>query len=259
MCSTCGCSGPGEGRSRRRYRRTDARPLDPRVIQPRHEPGLIQLEQDVLAKNQGLADRNRAFFAARGILALNLMSSPGAGKTTLLVRTIQELARELSIGVIEGDQESDRDAERIRATGARVVQINTGKGCHLDAAMVSRSLQTLDPPGGSVVAIENVGNLVCPALFDLGEHLKLVVASVTEGEDKPLKYPHMFRAGHALLLNKVDLLAHVEFDVGRFLAAALQVNPRLQVFQVSATRGDGIAAWLEWLKQRVLAPHGRGD
>ena len=172
----------------------------------------IRLEQDILAKNNLLAERNRGWFEGRQIFALNLMSSPGAGKTTLLERTIRDLGFELALSVIEGDQETLRDAERIRATGCKVVQINTGTGCHLDAAMLSRALKELDPPARSVVMVENVGNLVCPALFDLGEGARVVIMSVTEGEDKPLKYPHMFRAADVMILSKSDLLPHLEFD-----------------------------------------------
>lgn len=211
----------------------------------------LRLEQDVLAKNNLLAERNRGWFEGRGIVALNLMSSPGAGKTTLLERTIRDLGEELSISVIEGDQETLLDAERIRSTGCRVVQINTGAGCHLDADMLSRGLRTLDPPERSLVLIENVGNLVCPALFDLGERGKVVIMSVTEGEDKPLKYPHMFRAAELLILNKVDLLPYVQFDIGHCIDHATRVNPRLQLFQVSATRGDGLDSWYGWLRQQV--------
>jgi len=206
-----------------------------------------------LAKNNLLAERNRGWFAGRGVLALNLMSSPGAGKTTLLERTIRELGRELPIAVIEGDQATQRDAERIRAAGCRVVQITTGTGCHLDAAMIAQGLDALAPSPGAVVMIENVGNLVCPALFDLGEHAKVVIASVTEGEDKPLKYPHMFRAAQLMLLNKVDLLPHLTFDVDRCLAYARQVNPALRIIEMSAARGDGLAAWYDWLRNQVTA------
>jgi hydrogenase nickel incorporation protein HypB len=195
-----------------------------------------------LAKNNLLAERNRGWFAGRGVLALNLMSSPGAGKTTLLERTIRELGRELPIAVIEGDQATQRDAELIRAAGCRVVQITTGTGCHLDAAMIAQGLDALAPSPGAVVMIENVGNLVCPALFDLGEHAKVVIASVTEGEDKPLKYPHMFRAAQLMLLNKVDLLPHLTFDVDRCLACARQVNPPCASSKCRR-RGDGLAAW----------------
>jgi hydrogenase nickel incorporation protein HypB len=214
----------------------------------------LRLEQDVLARNNRLAERNRGWLAGRDVLALNLVSSPGSGKTTLLERTLRDLAPELTFAVVEGDQATDRDARRIQATGCRVVQINTGAGCHLDAAMVAHGLERLDPPLHSVVLIENVGNLVCPALFDLGERAKVVVVSVTEGEDKPVKYPHMFRAGSVLLLNKIDLLPHVAFDVARFLDFVNQVNPRLKVFQISATRGDGLADWYAWLRGQRARP-----
>jgi hydrogenase nickel incorporation protein HypB len=195
--------------------------------------------------------------AGRNILALNLVSSPGAGKTTLLERTIHELGGELALSVIEGDQQTLNDARRIQATGCRVVQINTGTGCHLDASMLARGLQQLDPPLNSTVLIENVGNLVCPALFDLGERAKVVIVSVTEGEDKPIKYPHMFRASSVLILNKIDLLPHVPFDVDRFLEYAHQVNPDLRILQVSATRGDGLADWYAWLRGQT--PPRRGS
>jgi len=216
----------------------------------------IALEQDVLAKNQLLAEHNRGWLASRHITALNLVSSPGAGKTTLLERTIRDLQAlhsSQSIQVIEGDQATLNDAERIRATGCRVVQINTGTGCHLDAGMVSRALAQLDPPPRSWLMIENVGNLVCPALFDLGEQAKVVILSVTEGEDKPLKYPHMFRASRLMLLNKIDLLPHLRFDVERCVAYARQVNPSIDVLQVSAETGAGMKAWYAWLEAAALA------
>lgn len=211
---------------------------------------MIALERDVLARNDLLAARNRGWLEGREILALNLMSSPGAGKTTLLERTIERLAGTLSIAVVEGDQATLRDAERIRAAGAHAVQINTGTGCHLDADMFAAGLRQLTPPAGSLLFIENVGNLVCPALFDLGEHARVVVASVTEGDDKPLKYPHMFRTCDVLVLNKIDLLPHVEFDPGRFAEYARRIKPDVQVFEVSATRGTGLDAWFEWLRVR---------
>jgi hydrogenase nickel incorporation protein HypB len=214
-----------------------------------HEPSTItRLERDILAKNQRWAERNRGWLAGRGVLALNLVSSPGAGKTTLLERTIGELGGGRLLSVIEGDQQTLHDAERIRAAGCRVVQINTGTACHLDAAMVNRALLQLDPPAGSIVLIENVGNLVCPALFDLGEQAKVVIVSVTEGDDKPIKYPHMFRASQVMVLNKLDLLPYVRFDVDRCLDHARQVNAAIRIIQVSATRGDGLGDWYGWLR-----------
>lgn len=208
----------------------------------------VHVGQELLARNNQLAERTRGWFAGRSILAVNLMSSPGSGKTTLLERTIRDLGGELPLSVIEGDQQTCNDAERIQAAGGKVVQINTGVGCHLDASMVARGLQQLDPAVGSVVLIENVGNLVCPAMFDLGERVRVVIMSVTEGEDKPIKYPHMFRAGHVLILNKIDLLPYVQFDVARCLEYARQVNPKLRVLQVSASRGEGLSEWYDWLR-----------
>lgn len=213
-----------------------------------HHSTVITLEQDILAKNQLLAERNRGWLAGRSILAVNLVSSPGAGKTALLERTIRDLGETLPLGVIEGDQATLNDAQRIRATGCRVVQINTGTGCHLDADMVAKGLRQLDPPPGSVVMIENVGNLVCPALFDLGEQAKVLILSVTEGEDKPVKYPHMFRASSLLLLNKIDLLPHLRFDVARCVEYARHVNPAIEILQVSAETGEGMQAWYAWLR-----------
>jgi hydrogenase nickel incorporation protein HypB len=212
---------------------------------------VIRLEREVLARNNSIAERVRGWLAGRGVLALNLVSSPGAGKTTLLERTIRDLGAEVPLSVIEGDQQTLNDARRIQAAGCRVVQVNTGTACHLDASMVARALQQLDPPGGSVVMIENVGNLVCPALFDLGEWSKVVIASVTEGDDKPIKYPHMFRASGLMVLNKMDLLPHVEFDVDRCIGLARQVNPRIEVLKLSATRGDGLNEWYAWLRQQT--------
>jgi hydrogenase nickel incorporation protein HypB len=246
MCATCGCS-------------DDA---GVRVIEPGHEHGhghshshsheprtrTVRLEQDVLAKNDRLAERNRGWLRDREILAVNVMSSPGSGKTTLLTRTILDLAGEFRISVIEGDQETLFDAERIKATGAPVVQINTGAGCHLDAEMLERGLVTLGPPANSVLFIENVGNLVCPALFDLGEDHRAVIMSVTEGPDKPLKYPHMFASSDLVVLNKVDLLPYLDFDVDTFLRDARKVNPGVHVLQLSATTGDGLPTWYDWLR-----------
>jgi hydrogenase nickel incorporation protein HypB len=218
----------------------------------------LSLEQNILAKNDRIAAQNRGWFNGRQTLALNLVSSPGSGKTTLLTRAIADLQSEFPLAVIEGDQATANDAQRIQATGCPVVQINTGTGCHLDAAMVEQGLQELDPPLHSIVMIENVGNLVCPALFDLGEHAKVVILSITEGEDKPIKYPHMFRASQVMILTKIDLLPYVQFDVDRCLDYARQVNPHLRVFQVSATQGLGLDDWYNWLRQRRESVGKRG-
>ncbi len=214
---------------------------------------LVQIERDILAKNDGHAQRNRAALAARGVFALNLVSSPGSGKTTLLVRTIELLQGRLPVAVVEGDQQTSNDADRIRATGAPALQINTGKGCHLDAAMVETAITRLAPAEDSVLMIENVGNLVCPAGFDLGEAHKVVVLSVTEGEDKPLKYPDMFAAASLMLLNKVDLLPHLRFDLPACLANARRVNPGIEILQVSATSDEGMDAWLAWIERGAQA------
>ena len=214
---------------------------------------MVQIERDILAKNDTYAAENRQRFAEQGIFALNLVSSPGSGKTTLLCRSIELLKAKLSIAVIEGDQQTSRDSERIRATGVPALQINTGKGCHLDAHMVGHALHKLSPVDDSLLLIENVGNLVCPAAFDLGEAHKVVILSVTEGDDKPLKYPNIFHAASLMLLNKVDLLPHVEFDTEQAIRYARQVNPALQVIQVSATTGEGVAEWLIWLSDGCAA------
>jgi len=215
----------------------------------------VQVLSNVMAKNDRLAEQNRGWFEGRGVLALNLVSSPGAGKTALLERTLRDLEDAWPWAVIEGDQQTDNDARRIAACGAPVVQINTGAACHLDAQMVQSASRALDPPAGAVLMIENVGNLVCPALFDLGESAKVVVASVTEGEDKPAKYPYMFQAAELVILNKIDLLPYVQFDTGRFEQLVRQVNARAQVLAVSATRGDNLSAWYEWMRAwRSAAP-----
>ncbi len=221
-----------------------------------HAPGLsqeriVRIERDILSKNDAYARDNRTLFAAQGVLALNFVSSPGSGKTTLLVRAIEDLKGRMPIAVIEGDQQTSNDAERIRATGAPAIQINTGKGCHLDAHMVGHALERIALEKGGALFIENVGNLVCPAAFDLGEAHKVVVLSVTEGEDKPLKYPDMFTAADLMLLNKADLLPHLSFDVGKCLANALGVNPHLQTLVVSAATGEGMAAFYAWIEARA--------
>ncbi|MGB0733733.1 MAG: hydrogenase nickel incorporation protein HypB [Pontibacterium sp.] len=209
---------------------------------------MVQIEQDILGKNDSYAAVNRQRFAALSLFALNLVSSPGSGKTTLLTQTIEKLKGSRKLAVIEGDQQTANDADRIRATGAQAVQINTGKGCHLDAHMVGHALENLKDIQGGFLFIENVGNLVCPAAFDLGEAHKVAILSVTEGEDKPLKYPEMFHAADLMLLNKVDLLPHLDFDVDKCIAYAKQVNPNIQILQVSARSGEGMDAWLTWLE-----------
>ena len=229
-----------------------------------HAPGIaaeriVQIERDILAKNDAFARENRALFADRGVFALNLVSSPGSGKTTLLVRTIEALRGRLATAVIEGDQQTSRDADRVRATGAPAIQINTGKGCHLDAHMVGQALRQLPLADGSLLLIENVGNLVCPAAFDLGEAHKVVILSVTEGEDKPIKYPDLFHAADLLLVNKVDLLPHLDFDVEAAVAFAHRVRPGLEVIRVSATTGEGFEAWLAWLDRGVAAARAARD
>jgi len=222
-----------------------------------HDHGrTVRLEMDILAKNNAYAAKNREYFAAHGIFALNLVSSPGSGKTTLLVKTIEALRGKIPVAVIEGDQQTSFDAERIRATGAPVVQINTGKGCHLDAHMVGHALEQLPLQHGSALMIENVGNLVCPAAFDLGEAGKVAILSVTEGEDKPLKYPDMFRAARLMLINKCDLLAHLDFDVEKAIGYARRVNPLIEVMRVSAKTGEGMDAWLAWIEKGVAAVRG---
>ncbi|MDP2144388.1 MAG: hydrogenase nickel incorporation protein HypB [Gallionella sp.] len=217
-----------------------------------HAPGMTQsrivkIERDILAKNNDYAAENRVHLSAHGIFALNLVSSPGSGKTTLLVKTINALNGQLPLAVIEGDQQTEHDAERIRAAGAPAIQINTGKGCHLDAQMVGQAMERLALPDDSLLLIENVGNLVCPAGFDLGEAHKVVILSVTEGEDKPLKYPDMFRAADLMLLNKCDLLPHLTFDANLAIEYAHRVHPDLKVIRVSATSGEGMAEWLDWI------------
>lgn len=228
-----------------------------------HVPGLsrartIAIEQEILSKNNTYAAENRAHFAARGILALNLVSSPGSGKTTLLVKTIERLAAEFPIAVVEGDQQTSNDAARIRATGVPAIQVNTGKGCHLDAHMVGHAVEHLAPADESLLFIENVGNLVCPAAFDLGEAHKVVILSVTEGDDKPLKYPDMFHAADLMIISKTDLLPHVDFDVGQTIANARKVNPRIKVLQLSSRTGEGLDAWGQWIRAaRAMALTGR--
>ncbi|WPC66833.1 hydrogenase nickel incorporation protein HypB [Rhodoferax ferrireducens] len=220
-----------------------------------HAPGvtpkrMVQIEQDILAKNNAYAQANRQNLAERGIFALNLVSSPGSGKTTLLCKTIALLGQQ-AVAVIEGDQQTSQDADRIRATGAQAIQINTGKGCHLDAHMVGHAMEQLKLEDESLLMIENVGNLVCPAAFDLGEAHKVVILSVTEGEDKPIKYPDMFRAASLMLLNKIDLLPHLNYDVDAAIGFARRVNPGIHVIELSATSGEGMDEWLAFLRDGI--------
>jgi hydrogenase nickel incorporation protein HypB len=278
MCGTCGCSDPanavtvtdpasgermvlrpdpdhhhdhghGHGHDHEHHRHHDD---VPHVHGPAGE--VIPLEQAVLAKNDRIAARNRGWFEGRGVLALNLVSSPGAGKTALLERTIRALAGRIDIAVVEGDQMTANDAERIRAAGARAIQVNTGAGCHLEADMVAEAVERLNPAPGSILMIENVGNLVCPAMFDLGERMKVAVVSTTEGEDKPLKYPHMFRAAQLVVINKIDLAPHVDFDQTRLVENVASVNPAAQVLALSARSGEGMAAWLGFLEAQLGKP-----
>ena len=247
MCTVCGCS---EGE----VRLDDGGQATLRAELPA-QPEVRHLELDLLQKNDAIAAHNRAHFKSHDVLALNLVSSPGAGKTTLLVETLKRLQGDIPAAVIEGDQETSADADRIRATGVPALQINTGRGCHLDAAMIDAAYRSLHFHDGYLF-IENVGNLVCPAGFDLGEAAKVVIASVTEGEDKPLKYPNMLAAASLMLVSKVDLLPHLRFDVDALVANARQVNPNLEVIALSVETGEGFAAWLRWLaaaKARLTA------
>ncbi|QCQ92661.1 hydrogenase nickel incorporation protein HypB [Rhodococcus sp. SGAir0479] len=258
MCATCGCGKVDEPAGARitvphdhdhhhdhPHDHSHGHPNDHDHGHPRTET--VTLEQRILAKNDRLAEENRAWLTERGIAALNIMSSPGSGKTTLLERTVRELQETVPVSVIEGDQETLLDADRIRATGCPVVQVNTGSGCHLDAEMMRGALDALSPANDSIVLVENVGNLVCPALFDLGEQGKVVLISVTEGADKPLKYPHIFAVADMVVINKTDLLPYVDFDLGECERNARSVNPAVRVLDLSATGGQGLDRWYEWI------------
>ncbi len=253
MCATCGCDEDSQ-----------VRILEPGKVNNHHDhnhgnhdhsanhghshnPRTIHLEEDVLSKNNLIAERNRGYFEAKKILAINLVSSPGSGKTTLLETSIKVMSN-VPVYVIEGDQQTMKDADRIAATGVPVVQVNTGNGCHLDADMIHRALHKLNPGNSSVLFIENVGNLVCPSLFDLGEKMRVVIMSVTEGDDKPLKYPNMFATSNLCIINKIDLLPYVDFDLNKAKSYAQQINPDIEFIELSATKEDNIEDWVHWLK-----------
>ena len=255
MCTTCGCGTTDPHRQNhrddRQHHHTHELNLPRQQHEHDHTARIIAIESDILGKNNLLASGNRSLFREKGIFTLNLVSSPGSGKTTLLERTLTDLRDSSRCAVIEGDQQTSNDADRIAATGVPVRQINTGAGCHLDAHMVSHALEEFDLESLDLLFVENVGNLVCPAAFDLGEDFKVVVLSVTEGEDKPLKYPQMFHNSKVMLLNKIDLLPHLEFDVTKCLEMARRVNPEIIIFQLSARSGQGMEEWYGWLKEQL--------
>lgn len=242
MCATCGCDSHAHHHH------------DSDGSHSHGERKVVDVERDILHENNLLAERNRGYFEAKNILSLNLVSSPGSGKTSLLEKTLTDLKGREEFAVIEGDQQTNNDADRIHATGTKVVQINTGKGCHLDSHMVLHALQGMKPKPNSILFIENVGNLVCPAMFDLGEKFRVVIMSVTEGDDKPLKYPDMFHSAQLCIINKTDLLPYVPFSMEKARTNVLKVNPRAEIIEVSCTSGAGLATWYEWLQARVALP-----
>lgn len=242
MCGTCGCS------DHTHHHEHDHEHGHEHHHHHHHEEGtVISIEQDILQRNNLLAERNRGYFEAKQIFTLNLMSSPGSGKTTLLEETVRRLKDKLPIFVIEGDQQTSNDADRIAALQIPVFQVNTGTGCHLEAGMVNHAIKHLNPSDQAVLFIENVGNLVCPAMFDLGEAKKVVIVSTTEGDDKPLKYPHIFAEADVCVINKTDLSPYLNTDVPTLRTNALRVNHHLQIFEVSATKGTGMDTWCDWL------------
>jgi hydrogenase nickel incorporation protein HypB len=261
MCTTCGCGtgddvdvlahGHGHGHDHHHEHEHGHDHAHGHGHDHDHATRTVRFERELLAKNQRLAEQNRRALADARISVFNLIGSPGAGKTALLEATIARLRDDVSLSVLEGDQATDRDARRIEKAGGRVLQINTDAGCHLDASMIAEGLRVVGPARSSVVFVENVGNLVCPALFDLGERAKVVVMSVTEGEDKPLKYPHVFRAASLFVLTKTDLLPHLEVDADRCVAYAREINPKLEVMRVSALRGDGLDAWCDYVRREA--------
>ncbi|MBL7723180.1 MAG: hydrogenase nickel incorporation protein HypB [Chitinophagaceae bacterium] len=247
MCATCGCD------TNTSTSRQNGEHHHSHEHNHLHGKTIIDIEKDVLYENNLLAERNRGYFDAKNILTLNLVSSPGSGKTSLLEKTLTDLKDRFNFYVIEGDQQTSRDADRIHATGTKVVQINTGKGCHLDAHMILHALQGIKPIENSILFIENVGNLICPAMFDLGEKERVVIISVTEGDDKPIKYPDMFHTAHLCIINKTDLLPYVPFSIEKAKEYARQVNPGLRFIEVSCLTGEGLPEWYQWLKENILS------
>jgi len=237
MCGICGCSDHQDSSHHEKTHHTHHH----------NSAELIQVEQNLLAKNNQYASENQQYFTEHGITAINIMSSPGSGKTTLLCRTISDLASQKEMAVIVGDQQTDQDALQLKSTGAKAVQINTGKTCHLDAHMLGHSLESLSLKSGALLFIENIGNLVCPALFELGEHKKVVILSVTEGENKPVKYPDMFRDADLLLITKTDLIPYVDFNIKQCISYAKQINPDIESINLSAKNGEGLESWYQWI------------
>lgn len=250
MCDTCGCESEHEATIRRPGEQQHHPEHHTHDYPHRH---VVEVNKNLLHDNDLMAERNRGYFEAKNILAINLVSSPGSGKTTLLEKTIAALKKELSFYVIAGDQQTSNDANRIQQTGVQVIQVNTGTGCHLDANMVHSAVKKLNPSDQALVMIENVGNLVCPALFDLGETHRIVIISVTEGEDKPLKYPHMFASSHICIVNKTDLLPYLTFHMDQLRDNIKLVNPHLEIFELSAETGEGLKPWLDWLEYQQAA------
>lgn len=254
MCATCGCDANGSVSIKEVNEHSHHHDHNHSHDHTHSHKTVIEVEQDVLLQNNLLAQRNRGYFEAKNILALNLVSSPGSGKTSLLEKTLTDLNKELNCYVIEGDQQTTNDADRIHATGTKVTQINTGKGCHLDAHMILHALQGMKPKENSVMFIENVGNLVCPAMFDLGEKERVVIMSVTEGEDKPLKYPDMFHSSTLCIINKIDLLPYVPFNLEKAKEYVRKINPTIEIIEVSCTSKEGLSTWYDWLKSKILQP-----
>ncbi len=262
MCDTCGCDLPDNNVTFRKPGEKDElshknhydiheHPHNHHHVHENNDDShsrVVKIEKDVLGSNNLLAERNRGYFEAKNIITLNLVSSPGSGKTTLLEKTIEDLKRDINFCVIEGDQQTMNDSDRISATGAEVIQVNTGSGCHLDADMINKAVNKLNVPENSLLVIENVGNLVCPALFDLGETYRVVIISVTEGDDKPLKYPNMFHTSDICVINKTDLLPYVDFNIAKVKEYALKANHHLKFFELSAKTGEGMNEWDDWLK-----------